>query len=62
MRFDRNLLLVGLVLLGSARAFAADLPSPNAQTVEEAAPAGQPYWSFTAGTYLWAAGMSGDVG
>lgn len=62
MRFDRNLLLVGFVLLGSGRVFAADLPSPNAQTVEVTAPAGQPYWSFTAGTYLWAAGMSGDVG
>jgi hypothetical protein len=58
-----RILASSVLIVGAwSEGLAADLPSADAQTVQEEAPAGQPYWSFTAGTYLWGAGMSGDVG
>lgn len=62
MPLSRILLATTLVVGACGHGLAADLPSHGAQTVQGEAPAGQLYWSFTAGTYLWAAGIKGDIG
>ncbi|MHC2797445.1 hypothetical protein ACVINZ_006457 [Mesorhizobium jarvisii] len=62
MPVSRSALIASVVLLGCGNVIAADLPAPSAHTIEQASLPGQPYWSFTAGTYLWAASMSGNVG
>jgi hypothetical protein len=63
MPVSRVLLATGLVTAAACGpSWAADLQAPNAEAVQAEAPIGQPSWSFTAGAYLWAAGVQGDVG